>query len=73
MPVSCFTDAIWSVAGYKPAQEVCCDSVKASVLQASIVATLENPKENNVIICLRFKLYGKTSKAMAGQARRVPP
>lgn len=71
MLVSGFTDAIWSTAGYKPAQEVCRDSLKASAsaLQVPIVPPLENSKESNVIIHLGFKLYGKTSKAMAGQSR----
>lgn len=68
MFASGFTDAIWSTAGYKPTQEVCCDSLKASFLQMHIAPPLENPKESNVIIRLDFKLYGKTSKTMAGQA-----
>lgn len=71
MLVSGFTDAIWSAAGYKSAQKVCCDSLKASasVLQVPIVPPLKNPNYSNVIILLDFKLCGKTSKAMAGQAR----
>lgn len=69
MLASSFTDAIWRTAGYKPAQEVCCGSLKALFLQVPIVPPLENPKESNVIICLDFKMYGKTSKAMTGQAR----
>lgn len=72
MLVSGCTDAIWSAAGYKPAQEVCCDSLKvildaaASALQVPAVPPQENPKESNVIICLDFKLCDKTSNAMAG-------
>lgn len=69
MLASSFTGAIWRTAGYKPAHKFCCDSLKALFLQVPIVPPLENPKENNVIICLDFKMYGKISKAMAGQAR----
>lgn len=74
MLVSGFTDAIWSAAGYKPAQEVCCDSLKvildaaASALQVPAVPPMENPKESNMIISLDCKLYGETSNAMDGRA-----
>jgi len=61
MLVPGFTDAIWSAAGCKPAQEVYCSSLKASALQVPIVPLLESPKESNAIIHSDFKLYGKTS------------
>lgn len=64
MLVSGFTDAVWSAAGYKPAQEVSCDSLKASasVLQVTIVSLLENAKESNVIVCLDLSCMVKPQK-----------
>ena len=53
-------------------REVCCEILKASALQVTIILPLENAKGNNVIIHLDLKLYDKTSKAMAAQARGVP-
>lgn len=54
-------------------RDVCCESLKALALQVRFISPLENAEGNNLIIHLDLKLYGKTSKAMAAQARGAPP